>query len=82
MFHGKNALKTFSCVKHFFIGKVPKPAIPRRLHDMDTTPLGMERKRCTGQQKIDNEILRDNSLLLFNEDQLNAYNEVVKLLPV
>ena len=44
---------------------------------MDTTPLGMERKRCTGQQKIDNEVLRDNSLLLFNEDQLNAYNEVV-----
>ena len=41
---------------------------------MDTTPLGMERKRCTGQQKIDNEVLRDNSLLLFNEDQLNAYN--------
>ena len=49
---------------------------------MDTTPLGMERKRCTGQQKIDNEVLIDNSLLFFNEDQLNAYNEVVKLLPV
>ena len=31
----------------------------------------------TGQQKIENEALRDTSILLFNEDQRAAYNEII-----
>ena len=41
------------------------------------TPLGIEKWRCTGQNKIDNEALRDHSLLLFNQDQRNVYNEII-----
>ena len=44
---------------------------------IDMTPLGIEKWRCTGQNKIDNEALRDHSLLLFNQDQRNVYNEII-----
>lgn len=59
---------------------LPQLTLPRRVQGNDTSPLGLEQDRCTGEGQITNIVFRDQCLISFNADQRVAYNAIAACL--
>ena len=55
---------------------LPQPTLPRRVQGNDTSPLGLEQDRCTGEGQQANLAFREQCLTTFNADQRLAYDTI------
>ena len=55
---------------------LPQPTSPRRIQGNDTSPLGLEEDRCTGEGQQVNLAFREQCLKTFNADQRVAYDTI------
>ena len=73
-----------SLLLHIYRGcafySLPQPILPRRVQCNDTSPLGLEESRCSGEGQVANIAFRDQCLINYNVDQRHVYDSIIACL--